>query len=306
METKKEVFRIRKIDNENGWWILYPRERKEPVYLKADMVIDKLPPKWKFPWQSHELRLTSVGNAFISHAEMDGQVILHISSEDYPDEIKKQIEDSHRAEVIKSSTNTEYLNTIRRQLLAYLPKLPEVSELEAKVNALALCWRKFMQPLLPKLRQNAEQRSRVMLMYYLVDIANSIYQRDIKSNEVMDVVFSSAKFMTFNLYVDQCDTRYMDYLERNPGLIEHDAYALYREVDAKSQIVLPKPEFLRLNLYLNMVICKLLEAYAHDYSRLICMRPRDLFGDTIDNDEENYPRLQTAMQLPKFTSLVIE
>lgn len=302
MEKIEVSYLIKKIRRADGWWKLYPKGSVAPIYLREEYVHHKLPPVWKFPWQGHKLKIKVVVNNFISYAEMDGVVLFDIPEEQYPDEVKKIIAENWAADNVKR-INAKYRKSVLEQIEKYLPQVPQVENVEEKINALPFCWRRFMQKYL-FLQQDEKQRQKLMLLYHLVAIADNMYRRDVNCESVMDVVFAGGKYALFNLILNKDDAAHSMTLENDEKVIEHEAYDLYREVKAEFEQIMPQPS-MRADIYLSMMICELLYMYAYDYSELICQRQRDYFGDTLENDEEDYPRLIDKMRLPRFQPIFI-
>ncbi|MBP5352424.1 MAG: hypothetical protein J6Y91_01495 [Alphaproteobacteria bacterium] len=303
MIVKEQSFQIRKIEKADGVWILYPKLKDvAPIELNADVVNGKLPPVWKWPWQSHKLSITRYDD-FISYAEMDGKVLFDIAETDFPEHIKQELA---RARAIDSTYNQfrkDYDASVQKMLAEYLPSIEKVPNLEDAIAKLPIGWKMFLKIRLPYL-YHEDKAQELYLLYRLTDIAERIYQRHVDDEAPLSVVFAyhelSIKLLEDFGYDEVC----IDAIEQDADYHKHDSYGLYREVKRALAESLPEAPK-RLQYYLNFLVRKMLTSYAEDFATLICKRPRDLFGDTINTDREAYRYLAADMSLPLFSSFIL-
>lgn len=306
METIEEkTFRIKKIRKNGGYWELYPKESKRPLRIKVDMVYGNLPPVWKFPWQCHMLKLKSLVDRYIIHAEMDGRVLFDIPEDKYSDEMKKELARIKKIEAEYAVFEKEYRDSVKTQLAEYLPKVQAVADIEDEIGKLSVCWLRYLKMFLFMQYGNKEEQQRLFLLYWLVIIANRLYKRHVDVESSLSVVFAVGDLKVKNFATDELSEELVKQIEEKPEFRNDRAFALYFEIKQELNRVLP-PAPKRLEVYLVQVIGQLLEAYAYDAAELHCKRPRDFWGDTTNTDNEAYRYMVCEMKLPQFSSLIVE
>lgn len=304
MILKEESFKIKKIEETEENWLLYPKGKKEPIELSKERVYGKMPPVWKFPWNCHKLNIKTVAN-YITYAEMDGCTLFNTPEEMYPEHIKKEIAKRQKIEEDYARYAKEYEDSLKSQLTEYLPIVPEIKELEDSISEFPVCWQQYLKMLLPMQYRDADSRQRLYLMYWLVSIANRLYKRHIDTESFIDVCWAQLDFMFHNWTVYDLTDVFVDKIEQNPDHRNNKAFAFYFETRAELRRVLPQaPQ--RLEIELIKILCRLLENYSKDLALLQRWRPYTLFGQTTTTDKESYRFLRKEMKLPKFTSLIIE
>lgn len=303
MIVKEQSFQIRKIEKADGVWILYPKLKDvEPIKLNADVVQGKLPPTWKWPWQSYKLNITRYDD-FIAYAQMDGIVLFDIPETDFPDRIKQELSRARSIDAAYNQFQQDYQASVKKQLAEYLPSIEKVANMEDAITKLPVCWRMFLKMRLSYF--NTEKSTQgLYLLYRLTDIAKRIYQRHVDDEAPLSVMFAYHEFSLRLLEDAGYDEICIDAIEQDADYIKHDSYVLYREVKKALTESLPTAPK-RLQYYLNFLVRKMLTDYAEDYATLVCKRPRDLFGDTINTDQEAYRYLAADMKLPKFSSFIL-
>lgn len=305
MIVEEKSVSIQKIRKGKNRWLLYPKGEDKPLQLDADKVYGKLPPVWKFPWQSHDLKLKIVAKHFVAYAEMDGVVLFDVPEDEYPEQTKAEIRRIQSQEKQLAAAQEEYEEALKQQLIGYLPQVPEVKELEDVIAELPVCWRLYLVMLLPLQYQNDDVRRRLELLYHLILIANRIYKRHVDTQSRLDVALGSLRFMAHNSVFPNLSEEMAEMLETKEEYFASKAFTLYREVRAELLRVLPSmPK--RLEVYLNHVVCQLLELYAEDLATLDRCRCRHLLGTPTATDKDAYSSLRREMKLPKFKSLLVE
>ena len=146
---KAKNFRIKKVKKVDEYWELYPKDGKKPLRLKTDLVYGKIPPVWKFPWQSHKLKLKVLVDKFIVFAEMDGRVLFEISEDQYSEKMKQEVQYTQRIEEEWQAHVKEYRASVKAQLLAFLPKVPTVINIEDEISKFPVCWSNYLKIFLP-------------------------------------------------------------------------------------------------------------------------------------------------------------
>ncbi len=302
----EKKFRIRKITRNANVWNLFSKECDEPLCLEAAMIHGKFPPRKKWPWQCHDLTLKTVADKFPVYAEMDGQVLFDIPEDQYSDDIKKEIWRIEKIESDYAEFQKQYTDSINAQLRDFLPKVPQVADLEDEINKLPICWRAYFKPRLLMQYESDDARQRLSLMYHLVKIADRLYRRHTDVDAPLSVAFRSIEFSVCDhLSKTLTDSAVVEMMENDPSFRENKSFILFKETTYELKRVLPPAEQ-PLDLYLAQVVHRLLSDYASDYAGLVCRRPRDLWGDTINTDNEAYRYLRKEMKLPKMSSLIIE
>ena len=305
---KKKTFRVRKIRKVGGVWQLFLKDKNaKPLEFSVDKIEGELPPVWKFPWQCHELIIGTVVEKCICYLEMDGKILFNLDESDYPDDVKKEITRLKKIDKKIEQWERERLEELKKQIVEYLPQVPTVKNLEDEINKLHMCWKRYLQMLLPMQYQGPEQERRLRLMYWLITIADRLYRRhvDMESPSPLGITFAYAEFAMRELISQDWDDVVIGAFEQNPEYRNDEVFCFYDEVEQELKRVMPPMEK-RLLIYCNLVIHQLLSAFANDFAELVIHRSRDLFGDTINNDGEAYRYLVTKMQLPKLSSYIIE
>ncbi len=306
MKTIKEkTFRINKVRMGEEYWELYPKGEDKPILLRIKDVYGMLPPVWKFPWQSHELRLKYLVGKFIVYAEMDGLVLFNIPESKYSDEMKKELARIKKIEAEYAVFEKEYRDSVKTQLAEYLPKVQAVADIEDEIGNLPVCWSRYLKMFLFMQYGNKEEQQRLFLLYWLVIIANRLYKRHVDVESSLSVVFAAGDLKVKNFATDELSEELVKQIEEKPEFRNDRAFALYFEIKQELNRVLP-PAPKRLEVYLVQVIGQLLEAYAYDAAELHCKRPRDFWGDTTNTDNEAYRYMVCEMKLPQFSSLIVE
>lgn len=302
---KAKNFRIKKVEKVEGYWELYPKDGKKPLRLKTDLVYGKLPPVWKFPWQSHRLKLKVLLDRFIVGAEMDGVILFEIPEEKYSPEAKQALAEKREMDKKIEAYEMEYVDSVKLQLNEYLPMVPPVKDVEDEISKLPVCWSRYLKMFLHMQYGSTEEQQRLFLLYWLVTIANRLYKRHVDVESSMDVAFASVEFELKNFATEEIFDITAQLIEENPKFQNSMVYALYFEIKQELNRILPKaPQ--RLKVYLIQIIAQLLENYAADAAELHCKRPRDFWGDTVNTDNEAYRYLIEKMKLPQFSSLIVE
>jgi len=305
MILEQEKFRIKKITKANGCWNLYPKGEKVPIKLPVDAVYGNLPPVHKWPWQCHDLSIKRIAYKYVVYAEMDGRVLFDLPEDKYPEEIKRAVMRIEKVESDYAEYQKQYAETIKEQLQKLLPLLPETDELEDKINKLPVCWRAYLKMRLPLQYESKEAKQRLVLTLLLVQIANRIYCRHVDVDMPLAAAFGSLEFSVCDRLYDLLEYGLADEFDNNPEQRSKKVFALYNEAKQELERVLPPLER-TLCLYLIQQIHRMLSAYSSDYAALVLHRPRDLWGDTINTDNEAYRYLYEKMKLPLLSSLVIE
>lgn len=75
-------YKIKKIELDGKYWVLYPKNEKCLIKLPVKIVYGNLPPVRKLPWQCHDLELKLLGK-FVVYANMDGLVLFDIPKKEY-------------------------------------------------------------------------------------------------------------------------------------------------------------------------------------------------------------------------------
>lgn len=299
----EKKFRIKKITKNGDVWELYPEGNKEPVRLQADLVYGKLPPCRKWPWQCHELTIKTISDKYPVYAEMDGRVLFDIPENEYSEDIKKEVKRIEKIEADYAQYQKQYAETINAQLRDFLPKVKPVAELEEAIDKLPVCWRAYLKLHLPMQYESEENQQRLFLTYHLIRIADRLYRRHTDLDAPLSVVFRSVEFSLNKQFSNCLNEELANQLEKNADY--STKYLAFKEVKLEIERVLPPAEQ-PLNWYLNQVVHRLLAAYADDYANLVCKRPRDIWGDTINTDHEAYRYLCPQMKLPRLSTLIIE
>lgn len=308
MKTIKEkTFRINKVRMGEEYWELYPKGEDKPILLRIKDVYGMLPPVWKFPWQSHELRLKYLVGKFIVYAEMDGCILFNLSEDQYSDEMKKEVERVQKIEANYVAMKEEYKASIVTQLAEYLKRVPVVLDIEDEIGNLPVCWSRYLKMYLPMQYEDDDKKQRLFLLYWLVKIANRLYKRHVDTDSSLSVTFALVDFINGNSFLpargDFSAEVVLQQTEDDPKF--KNVLSLYFEVKQElNRVLLPMPK--RLEIYLIQTIIDLLVAYAQDAAELCCKRPRDFWGETINTDNEAYRHLIYAMKLPQFSSLIVE
>ncbi len=305
MILKEKKFRITKITKNGNFWNLFPKGCDEPVCLDTNLVYGKLPPRWKWPWQYHDLTIKTVADKFTVYAEMDGVVLFAIPEENYSEETKREIRRIEKIESDYVAFQQQYTDSINAQLHDFLPKIPEVPELEEEINKLPVCWRAYLKMHLPMQYESKENQQRLFLTYHLIRIADRLYRRHTDLDAPLSVAFRSVEFSIRDRLSDSLTDGMVELVEKTPQFRNSQAFILFNEAKAELERVLPPTEQ-PLNLYLIQVIHHLLSSYSVDYANMVCKRPRDVWGDTVNTDNEAYRYLCEEMNLPKLSTLIIE
>ncbi len=305
MILENESFRIKKITKTDGVWNLYPKGKKVPIKLPVDTVYGNLPPVRKLPWQCHDLTIKRVAGEYIVYAEMDGRVLFNIPKDKYPEEVKNAVRRIEKIESDYAAYQKQYADSIREQLQKLLPLLPKIDELEDEINKLPVCWRAYLKIRLPLQYESKEARQRLVLILLLAQIANRIYARHVEVDVPLAVAFSSLEFSVCDQLSDLLEYGLADEFDNNPEQHNKQVFMLYNEAKQELERVLPPLER-TLCLYLVQQIHRMLSSYSADYATLILHRPRDLWGDTVNTDNQAYRYLCAKMKLPLLSSLIIE
>lgn len=302
MIMQDKSFQIKKIVKADGFWKLYPKLKGvDPILLDVNKVYGELPVRWKWPWQSYKLSIKCYDD-FIFYAEMDGRILFSISEDDFPEEIKKELSRMRAIERTSKELMQKYDETIKQQLAEFLPKVEPIACIEDKIPQLSICWRLFFKMRLSSVYQEDKEQE-IFLLYRLADIVQRIYQRHVDDDAPLSVVFAYHDVALKSLPDTGYDGVCIEIMEKDSEYDKQDAYSLYREVKRDLLRIfpgIPRP----LEYYLNFLVRDMLVRYADDYATLVCKRPRDLFGDTINTDNEAYGYLATEMKLPKFSSFI--
>jgi len=306
MKQEKKTYRIKKITKADGFWNLYPKGEKKPVQLPVESVYGNLPPVRKWPWQCHELNIKTVAlGKYIVYAEMDGRVLFDIPEDKYPEDVKKSLLHIQKIESDYAAFQQEHIQDINSQLAKLLPHLPKIDDLEDEINKLPVCWRAYLKMRLFMQYESPEARQRLVLTLLLVQIADRIYRRHVDGDAPLTVVFRSLEFSVCDELSDLWNCGLADEFDNNPKHKSEKVFMYYYETKQELERVLPPMEH-TLKLYLIQLTHRLLSAYADDYANLVCHRPRDVWGDTVNTDNESYRYLCKKMKLPLLSSLVID
>ncbi|MBR3677043.1 MAG: hypothetical protein IKN71_07930 [Alphaproteobacteria bacterium] len=305
MIIEEKSFLIKKIKKADGYWLLFPKGKKEPIKLEEHIVYGNLPPTWKFPWESHKLTLKIVLGKFICYAEMDGLVLFDFDESEYPEDIKKEKARIWLLERQIAAEKEKYIKSIKQQIVEYLPLVPVVENYEDNIETLPICWQWYMRMLVPMLYQDDEARRRLYLTYWLITIANRLYKRHVDIESRIDITFGQIKFATLKSATEDIYTVIPKEIENNPKFSNSTVFKLYREVKVEMERILPSmPD--TLETYLNYTVTCLLEAFSADYATLESERPRHLSTNPATSDRSAYRYLHSKMKLLKFSSLIIE
>lgn len=301
---KAKNFRIKKVKEVNGYWELYPKDGKKPLRLKTDLVYGKLPPVWKFPWQSHRLKLKVLLDRFIVGAEMDGLVLFEIPEEKYSPEAKQALAERRELDKKIEADEKEYAASIKLQLNEYLPKVPPVKDVEDEISKLPVCWLRYLKMYLPMQYGNKKEQQQLFLLYWVVSIANRLYMRHVDVESKFDTAYAALKISAQSDILDYSKEMILE-IEKDSQYRNNDTFALYFEAQQELLRVLPKMSK-QLEIYLNQTICRFLDAYAGDFSDLCLKRPYGLLGEPLDTDSEAYQKLFRQMKLPYVTTLITD
>lgn len=306
MILEEKSFRIKKITKEGEFWKLFPKGSKTPILLSVDSVYGNLPPCRKLPWQCHNLTIKTISGKYTVYAEMDGLVLFNIPKDKYSDDIKREIRRIEKIEADYAEFQKQYTDTINAQLSDFLPKVPKVADLEDEINKLSVCWRAYFRPRLSLQYESDDVQQRLFLMYHLVKIADRLYRRHTDVDAPLSVAFRSIEFSI----CDQLSETFtndivVELMENDPSFRNNKSFILFNEIRCELKRVLPPAEH-PLDLYLVQVVHRLLSDYSVDYADLVCRRPRDIWGETINTDNDSYRFLCQEMKLPYLSSLIIE
>lgn len=303
MILKEGSFKIKKIEETDENWLLYPKDSKNPIKIPKNRVYGKLPPVWKFPWRYHCLSIRTVFG-FVAYAEMDGLILFDVPEEQYPENVKKEVARVRKIEETYAQLQKEYHDLLKKDLAKYLSSVPKVKELEDSISELPVCWRLYLKMLLPMQYQTSDSLQRLTLVYWLVTIANRLYKRHVNTDALLDISWASLDFRVRNWLTYDLNDLLVSEIENSPDHRNSKAFAFYYETRDELRRVLPSAP-LRLEIYLVQTICRMLEVYADDMALLDRRRPTHL-GEPSSEDSEAYYWLRKEMEFPKFSSLIVE
>ena len=301
---KEQDYLVKKVKKVGDNWLLYAKGKAQPICLSVADVYGKLPPVWKWPWQSHKLHLKVVLDEFICFAEMDGVVLFDTPEDKYPSDIKQRMEESLKKEAENDMKQENYRQSLIAMLQEYLPKVPAVENIEAEIEKLPVCWRRFMMMFSANLEQKNwfgsqyASRQALQLMYHLVELADRVYKRRVDDESARDVVFSCIIFSTPNWLMGDS----VFGLKIEPKQAEQDACDLYKEIRTEMEKVLPKTGT-KLGAYLSVLTRRFLQAYANDFAEFMCVRKYNFYGEPISDENEDYDAVAANMELPKLVDI---
>lgn len=301
----RKNFSVRKIKKVVDGWKLYPTNSNETsVFISEKNYSGRMPPFFRWPWQTLELELTLVNDFQIS-AVLGGYKLFEISEKDYPPEIKKLLERGDELYQKAMITAKERDISIKKALKAYLKDVALIPNLENELSTLKVCLRVYMKMHLFKGPSGQDYMQRLNLMMLICKIAQRIYTRHVDEKATFGIV------MAFFEYTFRCNfPHYEDCVEDYEKIVKEQKrsekiFELYREVDGLMGEILPPINNDSLKRYLNYLTRQVLSVFSDDMAYLDCNHLRDAWGKRIDDDEGDYKELYKEMKMLKFESFLL-
>lgn len=291
-------FLIKRIEKLADGWNLYPVDNGEPIYISSQNYVGKMPPKFKFPWQKHNLKITWTGD-FLTAATMDDVLLFQIPEEQYPEDIKKGLKWVENMVHQYDEDCKKEDEQIKASLPAYLASVPENHNLEDELSTIRIPLRAYLKLHLFIGQNTKDKAKRLNLMFILCKICERIYKRHIQETDKaygfdLHCSFATLKFGP-SLITGEKDV-YPDYHQNVEHWITNadkeefrEAYLSYYEAKELLEKELPRPENSLLTKYLNYLVRHLLWLYAEDWNNLQTHMHRHGFSNRrLNTDEQDY------------------
>lgn len=264
--TQRKVV-IDKITKVDGGWNLFPVDEPSlPIFISNKYYSGKMPPFFRWPWKKIQVEIFFLGN-FISLLKMNGETIFNIKEEDYPDELKKILEQVRLEQEKERKEKEVIIAQIKISLDKYLVDFPINQNLEDDIQKLHICLRAFLKfHLYRKYTSKIDAQDylrRLSLLTILSFCAEKLLRRRCSLNGSDWASVDPFSLLSFYL--------------SDPELVEKDAHNLmypttfreFLEVEEMLSTSLPEIKDKRLKHYLNYVVCCLAYYLAKDYNTLL-------------------------------------
>lgn len=306
---RKESLLVKKIERKTDGWNLYPLDKNQkPVFISNKNYVGKMPPFFKWPWQKAELLITRVGDFQIS-ATLNDVTLFEIPEENYPEEIRKELERGEKLLAAAEAYEEAENNKIKKALTEYLPLLPPNPDWENDFSRFKICLRAYLKLHCFKGQPGPEHDQRVNLMAQLCQIAQRIYTRHINENEFFGTINGQLKYgfriwgsvyPHYSMDVKSIEEAVNDKSKTDTTLEE------YYEADKLLTETLPPIQNDLLRRYLNYVIRDVLSVFANDFSYFHChLSKHGWSGKRLLTDEEEYTFQYKKMKMLKYTSFIL-
>lgn len=286
----RRKFVINKIKKVDGGWNLFPVDKPSlPIFISNKYYSGKMPPFFRWPWKKIQVEVLFWGD-FISLLKMNDKLVFNVGDEDYPDALKKLLEQLRLEEEARKKEQKAILAQIEVSLDKYLVDFPINQNLENDIQKIHICLRAFLKFYLYRKYSHIVDAQnylrRLSLLTILSSCAEKLLRRRCSLNG-NDLAFVDP-FSCLSFYLS------------DPELIEKEAHKLlyptmfreFLEVEEMLSTSLPKIHDKRLKLYLNYVVCCLAYYLAKDYNTL-CLA-----------NKASYKSLYKDMVLFKQSSLI--
>lgn len=138
-------FVINKIKKVDGGLNLYPVDEPSlPIFISNKYYSGKMPPFFQWPWEKIQVEILFWGN-FISLLKMNGKLVFNVSEKDYPDELKKLLEQVQLEQERERKEKEAILAQIKVSLNKYLIDFPINQNLEDDIQQMHICLRAFLK-----------------------------------------------------------------------------------------------------------------------------------------------------------------
>lgn len=298
---QSEELVIRRIETNSDGWLLYPQKEEKPRQISRKYYQGKMPPVFKWPWQTSKLKITSV-DGFILSAVLDDVELFKLKEQDYPPQIKKSLAKGEKLWKRFEASQKRVHNEINEALKAYLPSVPLDPELEDKISTLNICLRVYLKANFLLGGYSPEDRQRLNLMFLLIGIVQRVYERHINAEEWLATTLARIVFNDpYPHYTIKAAEIEAACKQEETKLV----LRLYYEIERLFSERLPSLEDGLLRRYLNYVVQELLSLFADDYAELQLNLCKDFHGRRTFSDEEEYRMQYQKMNLPGYACMVL-
>ena len=259
-------FVINKIKKVDDGWNLYPVDNPSlPIFISNKYYSGKMPPFFRWPWEKIQVEVLFWGD-FISLLKMNDKLVFNVGEEDYPDELKKLLEQVRLEQEERKKKNEATIAQIKVSFDDYLADFPINQNLEDDIQKMHLCLRAFLKFHFYKKYSHKidaqDHLRRLSLLAILSSCAEKLLRRRYPLNGKDAALINPFSCFPFHL--------------SDPELIEKEAHNLmypttfreFLEVEEMLSTSLPEIKDKRLKHYLNYVVCCLTFYLAKDYNTL--------------------------------------
>lgn len=290
--VEKREFYSDNITKEDDGWNIYPLgDCKNPVFISKRNYNGKMPPRFKFFWQSHKLEIEKVFN-FIKTATLDGVRLFEISPDDFPENIKEKLLSLAKPPVLKLTEEDKH---IKEAVISFVESFPINKNIEDDIQKLRVPLRAYLKLHLIKGEKSEYNLHALSVMTILCQLCQKMYKRYVDEDAFM-INYAHVAFACFTFGSGLFNDVFPSYKD-NISNIEKYAKrelaekALQKYYEVKQMLFM---EFGRLPLqvetYLNYLVRHLVWLFCEDWYLLDSnsLKPKCLREDWDQSDEDKY------------------